>query len=82
MSPKLSKVLKYLFSKYRSPGRQRRWFMMGKWEIMLHNIVMQLMVFEVDLSLLAVQNIFQNRHKTSMCQLESSLSCESIPSKG
>lgn len=41
--------------------------MMGKWEIMLHNIVMQLMVFEVDLSLLAVQNIFQNRHKTSMC---------------
>lgn len=56
--------------------------MMGKWEIMLHNIVMQLMVFEVGLSLLAVQNIFQNRHKTSMCQLESSLSCESIPSKG
>lgn len=36
---------------------------MCKGEIILCNTVMQFAVFEVDLSLLAVQNIFQNRHK-------------------
>lgn len=83
MSPKFVKStwIEYSISKYRWPERQRRWFVIGMWKVILFNPAMEFVVFGVDLSLLAMENIFQNRHKPEN-SYPGALWVESIPSKG